>query len=113
MAPMPRIPYRPDPPPDLELSPLFELEGIDGAADWVRENLRLPATGRWIHDHTIAGHIVRGFCRRRYSSLELYNFVMAQSKSAESDRKATKQHEAAIDRGAGRTASPTGVTGVT
>ncbi len=92
MARMPHIPYRPDPPPGLELSPLFELEGIDGAADWVCENLRLPATGRWIHDHTIAGHIryVRALGKRRYSSLELYNFVMAQSKVGGERQKGSK-----------------------
>ena len=41
-----------------------------------------PATPRWIHDHTIAGHIryTRALGKRWYSSLELYNFVMAQSK---------------------------------
>lgn len=37
---------------------------------------------RWIHDHTITGHIryTRALGKRWYSSLELYNFVMAQSK---------------------------------
>ena len=75
-------PYRPDPPPGLKLSPLFAIEGTEGAAQWVRENMHMPATARWIHDHTIAGHIryVRLLGRRWYSSLELYNFVMSQAK---------------------------------
>ena len=40
MTPTQRIPYRPDPPPDLELSPLFDIEGKEGAADWVRDNVK-------------------------------------------------------------------------
>lgn len=82
MARTPTPPYRPEPPPDLKLSPLFDIEGKEGAADWVRENMKWPATPRWIHDHTIAGHIrySRALGKRWYSSLELYNFIMAQSK---------------------------------
>jgi hypothetical protein len=92
MARMPVTPYRPDPPPDLELSPLFDIEGNDGAAKWVREKLKWPATPRWIHDHTIAGHIryTRALGKRRYSSLELYNFVMAQSKVGGERQKGNK-----------------------
>ena len=84
MARTASIPYRPEPPPDLELSPLLDIEGKEGAADWVRDNIKWPATGRWIHDHTIAGHIrySRALGKRWYSSLELYNFVMAQGSSA-------------------------------
>ena len=48
----------------------------------MRENMKWPATGRWIHDKTITGQIrySRALGKRWYSSLELYNFVMAQSK---------------------------------
>ena len=82
MARTPTPPYRPEPPPDLKLSPLFDLEGVDAAAEWVRENLHIPATGRWIHDKTITGQIrySKLLGRRWYSSLELYNFIMLQSK---------------------------------
>ena len=75
-------PYRPDPPPELKLSPLFNIEGKEGAADWIRENMGMPATARWIHDKTITGQIryARALGKRWYSSLELYNFVMAQAK---------------------------------
>lgn len=82
MSRTPTPPYRPDPPPDLNLSPKFDIEGKEGAAEWVRENMTWPATPRWIHDHTIAGHIryARALGKRWYSSLELYNFIMGQSK---------------------------------
>ena len=41
MARTPQYPYRPDPPPDLKLSPLFDIEGKEGAAEWVRENMKM------------------------------------------------------------------------
>ena len=83
MARTPPIPYRPDPPPDLKLSPSPNLEGVEAAAKWIRDNMGITtATGRWIHEKTITGqiryHKLMG--RRWYSSLELHNFVMAQSK---------------------------------
>ncbi len=82
MARMPPAPYRPDRRPELKLSPLFDIEGKEGAAEWVRENMKWPATPRWIHDKTISGQIryTRALGKRWYSSLELYNFVMAQAK---------------------------------
>ena len=79
---MARTPYRPEPPPELKLSPLFNIEGVDGAAQWMRDNMGIPATPRWIHEKTITGHIRYSTLmnKRFYSSLELYNFVMAQAK---------------------------------
>ena len=82
MTPTTRPPYRPDPPPDLTLDSRFDIEQPEGAAEWVRKNMKMPAARRWIYDHTIAGHIryTRAFGKRYYSSLELYNFIMDQSK---------------------------------
>jgi hypothetical protein len=71
-----------EPPPGLDLSPVPNLEGVERAAEWIRDNLGIPATGRWIHDKTITGRIRyhKLMNRRYYSSAELYEFVMAQSK---------------------------------
>lgn len=82
MARMPVIPQMPEPPPGLELSPVPNLEGIDAAAQWMRDRLGIPATARWIHDKTNAGQIRYALLmgRRFYSTRALYDFVMTQTK---------------------------------
>lgn len=76
-------PYCPPPPPDLRLSPVFNLCGPESAARWCREELGIEhASERWIHDATLKGKIryARLCGRRYYSSLEIYKFVMSQAK---------------------------------
>lgn len=72
----------PDPPDGLELSPIPNIRMASGAAEWVRANLNIPVTERYIRAKTnekqIRYSIILGV--RYYSSQALYDLIMSQDK---------------------------------
>ena len=72
----------PEPPHWLEVSAIPNVEGHVAAAEWISDKMKIPATPRWIHEMTITGRIrySKFMGKRFYSTLELYKFMMSQSK---------------------------------
>lgn len=72
----------PNPPPGLELSPVPNIRMAASAAEWIRANLGIAVTDRYIKVQTEAKQIpyflIHGV--RHYSSQDLYDFIMTRRK---------------------------------
>ena len=76
MARTPMVFKLPDPPPNLELSPLAN-KTIDQAVDWLKDVLEINVRPRYLKTNTDSGELRCQIVsnRRMYSTAELYRFI--------------------------------------
>ncbi|WP_131822131.1 hypothetical protein [Mycobacteroides saopaulense] len=74
----------PAPPPGLELSPVPNIKGNFAAARWVRENLNIPMTDRFVRVQTNEGRVRYSLIMgaRYYSRRDLYEWIMGMQKGS-------------------------------
>jgi hypothetical protein len=68
---------------DLDLSPVPNIKGADGAAAWITEALGIPVTPRYIASQTNARALGYALIAgaRYYSTRALYEFIMSKTKT--------------------------------